>query len=181
MKKFFVAAAFSAFAVFGTVDAAFANRAPEGFVQEQVTSRGPQSFQIFCMFNPNECLPGGASKVALTQDVIDVLVKVNARVNRSIRPKLDGAVQIWRVNPSAGDCKSYTISKRSQLIEAGIPSSALRIAYVKTRDGQDHAVLVVKTNRGDLTLDNMTGEIVQFRQSGYRVVSMSGADPRRWS
>ena len=182
MKKIVVAAAFSAIAVFGTVDAAFANRQGQGFVQESVSSRGPASFQIFCQFNPHECKPGGESKVAVDEGIMRVLSRVNSRVNRSIRPKLDSPfVQVWRINPSSGDCKSYAISKRHELIRAGLPASALRIAYVKTRRGEGHAVLVVKTDQGDLTLDNLTGEIKLFREAGYRVVAMSGADPRRWS
>ncbi|SEP95522.1 Predicted transglutaminase-like cysteine proteinase [Devosia sp. YR412] len=149
---------------------------------ERVSSQGPLSFQMFCMLNPAECRPGGASKISLTQDVMTVLERVNARVNRSIRPKQDSAaMQIWQINPRAGDCKSYVVSKRHELIEAGLPASALRIAFVNTRAGEGHAVLVVKTSRGDLTLDNLTGEIKQFRESGHRLVSIAGADPRRWS
>jgi predicted transglutaminase-like cysteine proteinase len=167
--------------VLGPVDAAFANRGGQGLVQESVSSRGPMSFQIFCGFNPQECLPGGASKISLDKDTLRVLSRVNARVNRAIRPKLDSPfAQVWRVNPSSGDCKSYAISKRHELIRAGLPASALRIAYVKTRKGEGHAVLVVKTNQGDLTLDNLTGEIKPFNQAGYRVVAISGADPKRW-
>ena len=182
MKKIVVAAVFSAIAVFGTVDAAFANRPSQGMVQESVSSRGPMSFQIFCGFNPQECQPGGASKIALDESVMRVLSRVNSRVNRSIRPKLDNPlVQVWRINPGSGDCKSYAVSKRHELIRAGLAPSALRIAYVKTREGLGHAVLVVKTDQGDLTLDNLTGEIKPFHQAGYRVVAMSGADPRRWS
>ncbi|WP_162236057.1 transglutaminase-like cysteine peptidase [Devosia sp. Leaf64] len=182
MKKMVFAAVVSAIAVFGTVDAAFANRGGQGFVQERVSSRGPASFQAFCAFNPHECQPGGASKIALDQSIMRILTRVNSRVNRSIRPKLDNPlVQVWRVNPSSGDCKSYAISKRHELIRAGLPASALRIAYVKTRQGLGHAVLVVKTDQGDLTLDNLVGEIRPFHQAGYRVVAMSGADPRRWS
>ena len=149
---------------------------------EQVTSAGPLSFQMFRMVNPAECQAGGASKIVLTQDALTIMERVNARVNRAIRPKLDSAaMQVWRVNPRAGDCKSYVVSKRHELIEAGFPASALRIAYVQTRAGEGHAVLVVKTSQGDLTLDNLTGEIVTFRQSGYRVVAISGANPARWS
>jgi len=182
MKKIVFAAVVSAVAMFGTVDVAFANRQAQGLVQESVSSRGPMSFQIFCGFNPHECKPGGASQIALDEGVMRVLSRVNARVNRAIRPKLDSPlVQVWRVNPSAGDCKSYAVSKRHELIRAGLSPSALRIAYVKTREGLGHAVLVVKTDRGDLTLDNLTGEIKLFREAGYRVVAMSGADPRRWS
>jgi predicted transglutaminase-like cysteine proteinase len=182
MKKMIFAAAISAIAVFGTVDAAFANRQGQGFIQESVGSKGPISFQVFCGSHPNECLPGGASKIWMDENIMRILSRVNSRVNRSIRPKLDNPlVQVWRINPGSGDCKSYAISKRHELIRAGLPASALRIAYVKTRQGQGHAVLVVKTNQGDLTLDNLTGEIKLFREAGYRVVAMSGADPRRWS
>ena len=182
MKKMIFAAVVSAIAVFGTVDAAFANRGGQGFVQESVSSKGPMSFQVFCGFYPQECQPGGASKISMDENILRILTRVNSRVNRSIRPKLDNPlVQVWRINPSSGDCKSYAISKRHELIRAGLPASALRIAYVKTRQGQGHAVLVVKTNQGDLTLDNLTGEIKPFHQAGYRVVAISGADPRRWS
>ena len=157
--------------------------APSNIVTpEIVTSAGPMSFQMFCMINPTECQPGGASKISLTEDALRTMERVNARVNRSIRPKLDSAaLQVWKINPGSGDCKSYAVSKRHELMRAGFPSSALRIAYVKTRAGQGHAVLVVKTNQGDLTLDNLTSEIVNFRQAGYRVVAMSGANPKRWS
>jgi predicted transglutaminase-like cysteine proteinase len=182
MKKVIFAALVGAIAVLGPVDAAFANRQGQGFVQESVSSKGPLSFQAFCGFNPQECRPGGASKIALDDSIMRVLSRVNSRVNRSIRPKLDNPlVQVWRINPSSGDCKSYAISKRHELIRAGLPASALRIAYVKTRQGVGHAVLIVKTDRGDLTLDNLTGEIKPFRQAGYRLIAVSGADPRRWS
>ncbi|WP_161796952.1 transglutaminase-like cysteine peptidase [Devosia soli] len=182
MRKMIFAAVVSAIAVLGTVDTAFANRGGQGFVQESVSSKGPLSFQVFCGFYPQECRPGGASKIALDDNIMRILTRVNSRVNRAIRPKLDNPlVQVWRINPSAGDCKSYAISKRHELIRAGLPASALRIAYVKTRQGLGHAVLVVKTSQGDLTLDNLTGEIKPFHQAGYRVVAISGADPRRWS
>ena len=137
---------------------------------------------MFCAMSPAECVPGGASKVTLDEKLVRTLSQINAKVNRSIRPKLDSAtLQVWRVNPSVGDCKSYVVSKRHQLIRAGLPPSALRIAYVKTRDGQGHAVLVVKTDRGDIALDNMTSEIKLMRDTGYKVVATSGANPLRWS
>ena len=182
MKKMAFVAAVCALALFGTAEAAFANRQTNIVTQERISARGPESFQVFCVTNPRECQPGGAAKIALDDDVVRLLGRVNARVNRAIRPRLDSPfAQVWRVNPSVGDCKSYVVSKRHELIRAGVSPSALRVAYVKTRDGLGHAVLVVKTDQGDLTLDNLTGEIKLFREAGYRVVAMSGADPRRWS
>ncbi|MEO9298487.1 transglutaminase-like cysteine peptidase [Devosia alba] len=181
MKTLVLATVISAIATFGMANAALANRPSQVTVQELVGSAGPMSFQMFCAMTPAECRPGGAAKITLDQEMLRTLARVNSRVNRAIRPRLDSAsLQVWRVNPSSGDCKSYVVSKRHQLIGAGLPSSALRIAYVKTRSGQGHAVLVVKTSQGDLALDNLTGEIKLFEQTGYRVVAMSKADPRKW-
>ena len=88
---------------------------------------------------------------------------------------------MWTVSASAGDCEDYVLTKRHQLIRAGIPASSLRIAYVKTRRGEDHAILIVKTNGKDLVLDNLTATIRPLSQTGYRVISISGANPLKWS
>lgn len=182
MNKFLVSIVTGAMLTAISVGAASAY-APSAIVTpERVTAQGPLSFQMFCVVNPSDCRPGGASKISLTQETLTILERVNARVNRSIRPRQDSAaMQVWRINPRAGDCKSYVVSKRHELIRAGLPASALRIAFVKTRAGEGHAVLVVKTSQGDLVLDNLTGEIKQFRQTGHRLISMTGSDPRRWS
>lgn len=182
MNKFFASIVTGAMLTVVSIGGAAAY-APSAIVTpERVSAQGPLSFQMFCVLNPADCRPGGASKISLTEETLTILQRVNARVNRSIRPRNDAvAAQVWRINPRVGDCKSYVVSKRHELIEAGISASALRVAYVKTRAGEGHAVLVVKTNQGDLTLDNLTGEIKQFRESGHRLVSISGADPRKWS
>jgi predicted transglutaminase-like cysteine proteinase len=114
--------------------------------------------------------------------MMSLLERVNAKVNADIRPLADGAVDIWSVNVRAGDCEDYVMTKRHALIGAGVPASALRIAWVKTRQGEQHAVLVVKTNDHDgLVLDNLTGRIRTLSQTGYSVLSISGADPKVWS
>ena len=182
MNKFFASVFAGILLTTASVGGACAYAPTNIVTPESVGSAGPLSFQMFCAINPTECQAGGASKISLTQDTLATLEQVNARVNRAIRPRLDSAAfQVWQINPRSGDCKSYAISKRHELIEAGFPPSALRIAYVKTRAGEGHAVLVVKTTYGDLTLDNLKSEIVNFRQSGYRVVAISGANPSRWS
>ena len=181
MNKFFASVFAGILLTTASVGAAHAYAPSNILTPERVGSAGPLSFQMFCAINPAECQAGGANKITLTQDALSIMERVNARVNRSIRPRLDSAAfQVWQINPRSGDCKSYVVSKRHELIEAGFPASALRIAYVKTRAGEGHAVLVVKTDQGDLTLDNLRGEIVSFREAGYRVVAMSGANPARW-
>ena len=145
------------------------------------SSKAPLGYQLMCLKTPQECKGGGKAVVTGTQQLMATIHKVNARVNRSIAPRADGAVDSWGAKGSSGDCEDYVLAKRRALIQAGISPSALRIAYVKTRDGEGHAILVVKTDRGEFVLDNLNGKVRPLSQSGYRVVSMSGADPRKWS
>jgi predicted transglutaminase-like cysteine proteinase len=72
------------------------------------------------------------------------------------------------------------ITKRSRLIGMGLPAGALRIAYAKTSSGEGHAVLIVKTNKGDYVLDNRTSSIRPKSQSGLRFISISTANPKKW-
>jgi predicted transglutaminase-like cysteine proteinase len=144
----------------------------------------PLGYQLMCLKNPRspECNGGGKGEVKLTKDVMVTVARVNAQVNRKIQPKYDPAGRdVWTANASAGDCEDYVLTKRRALIKAGIPAGSLRIAYVKTRRGEDHAILVVKSNGRDIVLDNLTGSIKPLSQTGYRVISMSGANPRHWS
>ena len=85
------------------------------------------------------------------------------------------------MNARQGDCEEFALAKRQRLIRAGLPASSLRLAYVKTRSGEGHAVLVVKTNTGDLVLDVLTNKIKPLSQSGLRLISIAGANPTSWS
>lgn len=139
----------------------------------------PVGFQIFCLTNPAHCRGGGSSQVRLTGAVMDTLKTINSRVNRSIAPRGDRRDE-WAVNASSGDCEDYALTKRAALIGAGLPAGALRIAAATTRSGVGHAVLVVRTDQGDLVLDNLTGSIKPANQTGLRWVAMTNADGRSW-
>ncbi|HQZ12487.1 MAG TPA: transglutaminase-like cysteine peptidase [Devosia sp.] len=108
------------------------------------------------------------------------LQKVNDWVNRSIKPQNDEGADSWDANATVGDCEDYVLVKRRRLIKAGIPPSALRIAFVETRSGVGPAVLVVNTTREQYALDNLTRTIKPLKQTGYRVVSMQTANPAKW-
>ena len=144
-------------------------------------SRAPLGYQLLCLKSPQECKGGGAASVEASEDVLRTLKRVNAHVNRAITPRNDRGADVWTASASSGDCEDYVLAKRRALMKAGFSPSALRIAYVKTRGGEGHAILVVKTNRGDLVLDNLNGAVRPLGQSGYRIVSMSGANPMNWS
>lgn len=140
----------------------------------------PLGFTVLCIKQPAECRGGGASQVTATNELLSTLQRVNNRVNRAIRPRADGKVDVWTVGARSGDCEDYVLTKRRDLINAGLPPSSLRIAFVKTRRGEEHAILVVNTSQGKLVLDNLTGAIKPLSQTGYRIVSMQTANPKKW-
>lgn len=141
----------------------------------------PLGYQLMCLKTPAECQGGGETNVAATTNLMATLKRVNGHVNRSITPKRDGGADVWSASATAGDCEDYVLAKRRALIKAGVPASSLRIAYVKTGRGEGHAVLIVKTKGKDLVLDNLTQAIRPLSQTGYRIISVQGANPRQWS
>jgi predicted transglutaminase-like cysteine proteinase len=145
-------------------------------------THAPVGFRVLCLNHPSECKGGGAASLRYSHEVMQTVTRINASINAQIRPKADSGSDIWSVNVASGDCEDYVMTKRHALIGAGLPASALRIAWVKTRDGQQHAVLVIKTtDQGDLVLDNLRGTIRSLSQTGYRVLAISGPDPKVWS
>ncbi len=147
-----------------------------------IAANAPLGYQLMCLKNPSECKAGGAAKQKVSRNEMATLQAVNAHMNRTIRPKYDAAgTDVWTVSARAGDCEDYALAKRDALIRHGFSPSALRLAYVKTRSGEAHAVLVVYSNRGKLVLDNLTGQIKPLSQSGLRVISIAGANPLSWS
>lgn len=140
----------------------------------------PVAFQIFCLNNPNQCTGGGSAEIALTSKINATLQAVNASVNRTIRPQAD-RLDTWSVNVRAGDCEDFVLTKRAQLIAAGIPRAALRIATALTAEGIGHAVLIVRTDVGDLVLDSLSPRIKPWDEAQYRWVAMSGSNPRTWN
>lgn len=144
-------------------------------------SAAPLGFQLFCLQQPAQCRGGGKPQIALTGEVLERIQRVNSQVNRSIRPRNDSGPDVWTLGASAGDCEDYVLSKRNALMNAGLPASALRMAHVRTRDGIDHAILIVKTDLEDLVLDNLVGDVVPLNRVSYRIIAVSSADPMVWT
>lgn len=154
-----------------------------GAVEVQAAgAQSPLGFKVFCMKNPGECKAGSKASVAMSDATMKTLKRVNVSVNNAIRPKNDNnGKDVWTLNASSGDCEDYVITKRSRLIKMGLPPGALRIAYAKTRSGEGHAVLIVKSSQGDFVLDNRTNSIKLKAQVGLRIISISGANPKSWT
>jgi predicted transglutaminase-like cysteine proteinase len=55
------------------------------------------------------------------------------------------------------------------------------MTIVRDQNNQGHAILTVKTNRGDFVLDNLTDEIRPWDATGYLFVKrQSQEDPNVW-
>jgi predicted transglutaminase-like cysteine proteinase len=67
-----------------------------------------------------------------------------------------------------GDCKDYVLEKRRALVADGVPAADLSIAIVMTPWGETHAVLLVRTDRGELVLDSLSQWIQPWRKVHYK-------------
>lgn len=125
-------------------------------------------------------------QMLLGQESIDLMRRVNAKANRTIRPVSDMAQyrleERWAL-PTArgGDCEDYALYKKRELIRAGIPAEQLLLAAVLDRKRQFHAVLIVRTGTQDLVLDNLTNRILPWHKTGYTFLRVQDpSSPSRW-
>jgi predicted transglutaminase-like cysteine proteinase len=101
------------------------------------------------------------------------LVSVNRAVNAAVRPMNDfdiyGKDEVWAypVN-GVGDCEDYVLEKRRDLHQMGISLANLLITVVRKPDGEGHAVLTVRTTKGDMILDNLRDDVLLWKDTEYR-------------
>jgi predicted transglutaminase-like cysteine proteinase len=129
----------------------------------------------FCQASPSECsirlrpTTPERSTDALWQKIRTV----NAKVNAAIRPMNDldiyGKDEVWAYPAhGVGDCEDYVLEKRRALASSGLSLANLLITVVRKPDGEGHAILTVRTDKGDFVLDNLTNAIRLWDQTGYR-------------
>ena len=56
----------------------------------------------------------------------------------------------------------------------------MRMTVVIDQDGAGHAVLMVRTDRGDFVLDNKQDAVLPWKRTGYVYVKREGAQGREW-
>jgi len=127
----------------------------------------------FCQRYASECAVRTrlSTPSRLTSKMWNAILDVNFSVNSRIEPATDmelyGAEEYWDYPIWAGDCEDYVLQKRRELHELGLPLSSLLITVVRKPDGEGHAVLTVRTDRGDLVLDNLRDEVLNWRDTEY--------------
>lgn len=141
----------------------------------------------FCKSRPDECRanPNPVAAVTLNEDLWQQLLNVNATVNQAVVPITDQDLyqveEFWTYPNGYGDCEDYVLAKRRDLMNAGWPASTLLISVVKQANGQGHAVLLVRTDRGDLVLDNQVGTVDLWNSTPYKYIKrQSQAHAGQW-
>jgi len=158
------------------------------YVVVGAVTRTPIGWVEFCVEYKSECntRPSSARDVVLTPKAWSDMVKVNSWANDNIKPITDlehwGVVERWNYpDDGYGDCEDYVLLKRRMLMRAGWPREALLITVVRDKKGDGHAVLTVKTNKGEFILDNQEAEILAWNKTGYRFVKrQSQSNPNVW-
>jgi predicted transglutaminase-like cysteine proteinase len=155
-------------------------------MQVSGSTNPPVGYVDFCRHFPNECVVHGAdSAEVLNEGTWRDLQEVNTLVNRIVTPATDLEIyhrdEVWTLPQTYGDCEDYVLLKRKWLVERGWPTSDLLITVVFDEVGDGHAVLLVRTSRGDFVLDNKTDKVRRWYETAYRFVKrQSTADPNRW-
>ena len=183
-------------------------RDPTRFMTVGAAATPPSGHRQFCRDHPKECHPPAASvgqrgkaglaaaapaPVALTTAMILSIAAINTAINASVRPQSDmalyGVEEHWAYpivtadGKTAGDCEDYVLLKRRVLSEIdGIALGDLLITVVRRRDGQGHAVLTLRTTKGDFILDNLDWRIRDFADTPYRYLKRQDpVNPAAWS
>jgi predicted transglutaminase-like cysteine proteinase len=151
-------------------------------------TRPPIGWVEFCIRYKSECETKASAPrdVVLTTKAWSDMVKVNNWANDHVKPVTDlehwGVVEQWDYpDDGKGDCEDYVLLKRRMLMQAGWPREALLITVVRDKKGDGHAVLTVKTNKGEFILDNQESEILAWNRTGYHFVKrQSQSDPNVW-
>jgi predicted transglutaminase-like cysteine proteinase len=146
------------------------------------TTNQPIGHYEFCKVYSGECdrIGDDNGPLVLTEATWKTVLNVNYTVNSSIEPMTDmeiyGVEERWTYPRSVGDCEDYVLLKRKMLIEAGISASDLLITVVLQPNGEGHAVLTVRTDRGDFVLDNMRNKVLLWSETEYRFLKRQSSE-----
>lgn len=151
-------------------------------------ARAPYAWSDLCRRMPSECRldVSEAEHVEMTPKLWKSIVAINGRVNREIEAITDqdhwGVVDRWDIpTDGKGDCEDYALLKRKRLVEAGVPRRALLMTVVIDEENAGHAVLMIRTDRGDYILDNKRNAILPWAQTGYVYVKRESQARVGWT
>jgi predicted transglutaminase-like cysteine proteinase len=161
-------------------------------MMEGVVVDAPRGYVEMCARDASLCeaLASDGSNEGLDPRArFKMLRAINHFVNEHVRQASDestvGKPEVWRRpgtgRRAAGDCEDIAIEKRLRLIAAGFPAHDLFFATGLARGLGMHAVLVARTDRGDVVLDSLSPAISSWAETPYIWVSRQApGQPDRW-
>ncbi|MBL8578905.1 MAG: transglutaminase-like cysteine peptidase [Mesorhizobium sp.] len=109
--------------------------------------------------------------VELTRQLWSSMIEINNAVNAAVEPRTDmdiwGKEEVWSYPTNVGDCEDYALEKRRRLMEIGVAPGDLLITVARQPNGDGHAVLTVRTSRGEFILDNLEGKVKLWTETPY--------------
>ena len=186
-KSWLIGVALAALAAFAAPVAVAQTHPAFATVSFETTSI-PVGAAEFCSQRPAECGRNAdlVGETTLTEALWSDLVAINNQANGAIVPVTDQdlyqVAEFWTYPDSGyGDCEDIALAKRRELIARGWAPSTLLMAVARQANGEGHAVLMVRTDRGDLVLDNLDSTIRVWTDSPYHFLKrQSQANSAQW-
>lgn len=143
--------------------------------------------EAFCLASPDECALdlNQSGTIRLTPRIWRLIERINRQVNRNVLGVKDidhhGVADVWGYpEDGKGDCEDYQLEKRRLLEAAGLPRRAMRIAVVLDPLGEGHAVLMIRTDRGDFILDNQTKAVLAWDKTAHTLIKREDQNGSGW-
>ncbi|CDN93731.1 transglutaminase-like cysteine peptidase [Agrobacterium tumefaciens] len=178
------------FVLIALIVSAFASQAsasPAAVMRVIGKANPPIGHYEFCQTYQSECQPTSldTGPMKLTEERWKTMLDVNYTVNTTITPMTDmeiyGVEERWAYPTTVGDCEDFVLLKRKMLMNKGFSASNLLITVVLQPNGEGHAVLTVRTDRGDFILDNMRNKVMNWSETEYTYLKRQDtANPGRW-
>ena len=182
-----LATLFAAVASAATLGSAVPAASGAGFILPSRSIAAPAGFSGVCDRYAWVCTTHSRAERAMSDDELLATARtVNGGINRRVRQVSDQSqyrkAELWAL-PTArgGDCEDFALLKKRELMRLGVAPDRLLIATALTARREPHAVLILRTNGGDLVLDNRTSQIKRWNQTGYSFLRMQNPEaPARW-
>ena len=166
--------------------AGFTGATANAYLEATLQMDPPNAARELCARYDWACAGRGAGGGLPEAQALALIERVNREVNRAVRAVPDrqqyGQTDHWSLpTPAGGDCEDYALLKKKELIRHGLDPKSLLLATVLDRRRVPHAVLIYRSRNGDLLLDNLTDDVIDWRASAYIFLRMQNPqDPRRW-
>lgn len=153
----------------------------EASMSTEGTTSQPIGHFEYCKTYGEDCTRNDrVGVVRLTDATWATIQEINEAVNVAIAPRTDaemhGVPELWSYPTTEGDCEDYALLKRYMLEREGMPRSALLVTVVRQPNGEGHAVLTVRTDRGDFILDNLETRVLDWQDTVYKYLKRQSTE-----